>query len=67
MFLGRVKRRGVSGCEERSLEERGLEETMRRLMREELSELMREIKEMKGWREELKEWRKEIGEEVKKG
>lgn len=49
-----------------SLGEKGLEETMKRLMREELSEVIREIKEMKEWREELKEWRKEIGEEVKR-
>lgn len=48
-----------------SLGEKRLEETIRRLMREELSEMMKEIKELKGWREKLKEWRKEIGKEVK--
>lgn len=42
-----------------SLGEKGLEQTMRRLMREDLSGIMKGIKELKRWRKELKEWWKE--------
>lgn len=44
--------------------EEGMEEMLRRLMREELREVMMEIREVKGWKEELKDWRKEIREEI---
>lgn len=49
------------------LKEKGIEETLRRLMREELREVMSEIREVKGWKEEWKEWRREIMEEIKGG
>lgn len=45
-FLGRAKT--LRSPDEESLGEKGIEETMRRLMREELRDVMREIREVKG-------------------
>lgn len=45
----------------------GLEEIMRRLIREKLRGVMEEIKEIKGWKEEVKKMREEVKEEMKGG
>lgn len=45
----------------------GIEKMMRKLMRKELGEVMKEIKEVKGWREKINKMREEVKEEVKEG
>lgn len=44
----RISKKTLRSPDVGSLGEKGLEETMRRLMREELSGMMKEIKELKG-------------------
>lgn len=45
----------------------GIEEIIKRLMREELREVVKEIKEVKGWKKEVKAMRKEIKKKIKGG
>lgn len=42
-----------------------LEEMMRRLMREELGEVKRKLKELKDWKGKLKRWKEEVKKEIR--
>lgn len=45
----------------------GVEGMVRRLMREELGKVMKEIREVKSWREEVKGWREDMRGKIRGG